>query len=130
MTEARSAIVIGAGFGGLALAIRLQSAGIAKVGGEPASQLVFIRDGSNEQVSLFSIKGDKFYTPRDGTQYDQMVNGHPIAGFVHNGTTHCVVGGKEAEAGAVAVRSRDQGELGPMPVEDFAARLATESVAP
>lgn len=29
MTEARSAIVIGAGFGGLALAIRLQSAGIA-----------------------------------------------------------------------------------------------------
>jgi len=41
-----------------------------------------------------------------------------------------VVGPKEAEAGAVGVRSRDAGELGAMPLGDFAARLAAESRAP
>ena len=37
-----------------------------------------------------------------------------------------VVGGREAEAGTVAVRSRSEGELGAMPLADFTARLATE----
>jgi threonyl-tRNA synthetase len=41
-----------------------------------------------------------------------------------------VVGPKEAEAGAVGVRSRDQGELGAIPLDDFAAQVAKESVPP
>jgi threonyl-tRNA synthetase len=36
-----------------------------------------------------------------------------------------VVGDRELEAGAVAVRSHEEGELGPMPVADFAARVYT-----
>ncbi len=38
-----------------------------------------------------------------------------------------VVGDREQEAGAVAVRSHDQGELGAMPAADFAARVQAES---
>jgi len=41
-----------------------------------------------------------------------------------------VVGPKEAEAGAVGVRSRDAGELGAMPLGELAARLLTESAPP
>jgi threonyl-tRNA synthetase len=37
-----------------------------------------------------------------------------------------VVGDRELEAGAVAVRSHEEGELGAMPVADFAARVASE----
>ena len=36
-----------------------------------------------------------------------------------------VVGDRELEAGAVAVRSHEEGELGAMPVADFAARVYT-----
>ncbi|NSW58670.1 MAG: threonine--tRNA ligase [Armatimonadetes bacterium] len=39
-----------------------------------------------------------------------------------------VVGDKEAEAGAVAVRSREEGDLGPQPLEDAIRRLRTENV--
>ena len=39
-----------------------------------------------------------------------------------------IVGAKEAEAGTVAVRSREAGDLGPQPLADFMARLAEESV--
>jgi threonyl-tRNA synthetase len=38
-----------------------------------------------------------------------------------------VVGDREQEAGAVAVRSHEQGELGAMPAADFAARVRAES---
>jgi threonyl-tRNA synthetase len=39
-----------------------------------------------------------------------------------------VVGDREQEAGAVAVRSHEDGELGAMPVAEFAARVGAESV--
>ena len=42
----------------------------------------------------------------------------------------CVVGAKEAEAGAVGVRSRDRGELGPIKLSDFAKMLVEESHIP
>jgi threonyl-tRNA synthetase len=42
----------------------------------------------------------------------------------------CVVGPKDAEAGAVSVRSREKGELGAMPLEQFAAMLQEEAKAP
>jgi threonyl-tRNA synthetase len=41
-----------------------------------------------------------------------------------------VVGGKEAEAGTVGVRSRDKGELGAMALEELAARIVEEARAP
>jgi len=37
-----------------------------------------------------------------------------------------VIGGKEAEAGTVSVRHRSKGDLGPRPVDQFAADLKTE----
>ena len=41
-----------------------------------------------------------------------------------------VVGGKEAEANTLGVRSRDKGELGPIPVDEFAAKLVEEAKSP
>jgi threonyl-tRNA synthetase len=41
-----------------------------------------------------------------------------------------IVGDREAEAGQVAVRSRDEGDLGPMPLEAFLTRLAGENKPP
>ena len=41
-----------------------------------------------------------------------------------------VIGEKDAEGGTVSVRSRDKGELGAMPFDQFAAMLAEESRAP
>lgn len=41
----------------------------------------------------------------------------------------CVVGGKEAETGAVGVRSRDRGELGAMPVAEFADLVRKEDAS-
>jgi threonyl-tRNA synthetase len=38
-----------------------------------------------------------------------------------------VVGAKEAEAGAVAVRSREKGDEGPVPLEEFVARIKSEA---
>ncbi|HJZ69932.1 MAG TPA: threonine--tRNA ligase, partial [Blastocatellia bacterium] len=38
-----------------------------------------------------------------------------------------VVGAKEAEAGAVAVRSREKGDEGPVPLEEFLARIKSEA---
>ena len=37
-----------------------------------------------------------------------------------------VIGDKEAESGAVAVRSRKDGDLGTMPVDAFAERIVEE----
>jgi threonyl-tRNA synthetase len=42
----------------------------------------------------------------------------------------CVVGPKEAEAGALGVRSRDRGELGAIPLGEFAKMLLEESLPP
>ena len=41
-----------------------------------------------------------------------------------------VVGQKEAESGTVGVRSREEGELGPIALADFTARLLAENTAP
>jgi threonyl-tRNA synthetase len=38
-----------------------------------------------------------------------------------------VVGDREQEAGAVAVRAHEEGELGAMPLAEFAARVSAES---
>ena len=38
-----------------------------------------------------------------------------------------IIGDKEAESGQVAVRSRSEGDLGQMPIEDFIARVTEET---
>jgi len=40
-----------------------------------------------------------------------------------------VVGDREQEADAIAVRSHEEGELGAMPVAEFAARVRAQSAA-
>ena len=40
-----------------------------------------------------------------------------------------VVGGREAEAGVVAVRSRETGDQGTVPLADFVKRVRTETLA-
>lgn len=41
-----------------------------------------------------------------------------------------VVGDREAEAGTVALRHREEGDLGPQPLEEVLARLVKENRAP
>jgi threonyl-tRNA synthetase len=41
-----------------------------------------------------------------------------------------VIGEKDAEGGTVSVRSRDKGELGAMPFDQFVAMLTEESKSP
>ena len=41
-----------------------------------------------------------------------------------------VVGEKDAEGGTVSIRSRDRGELGAMPFDQFATLLGEESKSP
>jgi threonyl-tRNA synthetase len=41
-----------------------------------------------------------------------------------------IIGEKEIENNTVSVRSRDHGDLGSIPLEDFVARLITESRPP
>lgn len=41
-----------------------------------------------------------------------------------------IIGEQELEAGTVSIRSRDEGDLGSMPVEDFVARVVAESALP
>ena len=40
-----------------------------------------------------------------------------------------VIGGREAEAGQVAVRHRKRGDLGPIPLDEFAAIITAEIAA-
>jgi hypothetical protein len=75
---------------------KLASAGMTQIAGVPASELVFTR--GDQSVSLFSVSGARFYATQEGSQYDQVEAGHAIAGFVHKGTVHCVVGQKNVSA--------------------------------
>ena len=71
---------------------KLASAGVAQMSGVSASELVFTR--GDQMVSLFSVSGARFYATQEGSSYEQREDGHAIAGFVHKGAVHCVVGGK------------------------------------
>ena len=84
---------------------------VAKVGATDASQVV-LRKG-NETVSIFSVSGRAYYAGRDGAEYQQVEDGHPIAGFVQKGIVHCVVGSKgskldEADLASLRDAVRDQ----------------------
>jgi len=71
----------------------LKSAGVARISGIRASQLVFAR--GDETASVLSFPGASFYATQEGSEYAQMQAGRPIAGFVYKGAVHCVVVGAE-----------------------------------
>jgi hypothetical protein len=71
-----------------------QGARIASVGTTPASELLFKNKTNGDTVSVFSIPGRAYYATEEGLEYEQVADGHPIAGFVRKGIVHCIVGSK------------------------------------
>ena len=71
-----------------------QGARVATVGTTPASELVFKSKKTGDTVSVFSIPGRAYYATEEGLEYEQVADGHPIAGFVRKGIVHCLVGSK------------------------------------
>ena len=77
---------------------------------------------------LARLKGKSFRVEGDFT-------GDKLGAKIRNARTArhpymIVIGEKDAEAGTVSIRSRDKGELGAMPFDQFAAMLAEESKLP
>jgi hypothetical protein len=71
-----------------------QGARVAQVGTTDASELLFKNKKSGDTVSVFSVPGRAYYATEEGMEYEQVADGHPIAGFVKKGIVHCVVGSK------------------------------------
>jgi threonyl-tRNA synthetase len=70
-----------------------------------------------------------------GFRLDTDYSGDKLGAKIRTARQHrfpymLIVGPKDAEAGTVSVRSRDKGELGAMPLEQFAATLEAESKPP
>ncbi len=70
-----------------------------------------------------------------GFRIDEDLSRDKLGGKIRNARTlrrpyMVVVGPKDVEAGTVAIRSRDKGELPPMPFEEFVAMLTAESNPP
>jgi threonyl-tRNA synthetase len=70
-----------------------------------------------------------------GFRMDADFSGDKLGAKIRNARTlrHpylLIVGPKDAEAGTVSVRSRDKGELGAMPFDQFVAQLESESKPP
>jgi len=70
-----------------------------------------------------------------GFRVEGDFSGDKLGAKIRNarGTRHpymIVIGEKDAEGGTVSVRSRDKGELGAMPFDQFAAMLTEESTPP
>ena len=97
----------------------------------PTQALVLtVSEKSNEYANkvLAELRGR-------GLRVDSDMSGDKLGAKIRNGRAMrapymLVVGPKDAEAGAVSVRSRDKGELGAMPLAQFADMLAGESQPP
>lgn len=76
---------------------KFQGASITKVGDTDASQLIFTRDSETVSVISVSTAGRPYYTPKDGTDYTQTFNEHPLAGVVQGGAVHCIIGSKNSK---------------------------------
>jgi threonyl-tRNA synthetase len=88
----------------------------------------------SDKVDAYALDVQKKLTAR-GLRVDLDSSADKLGAKIRNARLArypylCVVGAKEAEAGAVGVRSRDKGELGPIPLEEFAAKLVEEAKAP
>jgi hypothetical protein len=91
-----------------------QGARVATVGSTPASELVFKNKTSGDTVSVFSIPGRAYYATEEGLEYEQVADGHPIAGFVRKGIVHCLVGSKGSkidEGDLAKIRNQVQKQL-------------------
>jgi hypothetical protein len=71
-----------------------QGARVAAVGTTEASQLLFKNKKNGDTVSVMSLPGRDYYATDEGMEYEQDVDGHPLAGFVKKGIVHCIVGSK------------------------------------
>lgn len=71
-----------------------QGARVASVGTTDAAQLIFKNKKNADTVSVFSVPGQAYYATEEGMEYEQDVDGHPLAGFVRKGIVHCIVGSK------------------------------------
>jgi hypothetical protein len=67
-----------------------RGAAMCPVGRVKVAHVMYARDGA--QLSLFSMPGNICYRACDGTEYDQVVHNHPVAGFVRSGGLYCIVG--------------------------------------
>jgi len=70
-----------------------------------------------------------------GLRVDLDISGDKLGAKIRNARLArypyvCVVGGKEQEARALGVRSREKGELGAIPLDELAAKLIEESKPP
>ena len=70
-----------------------------------------------------------------GFRVDSDFSGDKLGAKIRNARTFrypymIVIGEKDAEAQTVSIRSRDKGEMGAMPVEQFVAMLEAESKPP
>jgi threonyl-tRNA synthetase len=88
----------------------------------------------NNTVDDYAVEVQKKLAAR-GLRVDLDISNDKLGAKIRNARLArypylCVVGTKEAEAGAVGVRSRDKGELGAIAFEEFAARLVEEAKPP
>jgi hypothetical protein len=68
----------------------LREAEVVQVQALPAARCVFSRGGST--LTLLSLPSAAFAGAEEGGAYQTVVDGHPLAGFIHGGGVHCVVG--------------------------------------
>ncbi len=66
-------------------------ASICPVGSFKSAHLMF-KGPHHQAVSVFSLTGAALPSGVDGRAYEADRSGHPIAGFMHDGSFYCVVG--------------------------------------
>jgi hypothetical protein len=71
-----------------------QGARVASIGRTDAAQLLFKNKKNADTVSVFSVPGQDYYATDEGMEYEQDIDGHPLAGFVRKGIVLCIVGSK------------------------------------
>ena len=81
---------------------------------------------ATEVVDLLKKKGLRVDLDISGDKLGAKIRNARLARYPYL----CVVGGKEMEARALGVRSREKGELGALPLDQFADMLVTESKPP
>jgi anti-sigma factor RsiW len=88
---------------------KLEGARVAKIGDRNGAQLVYTRGDETVSVISVSIEGRAYYAPKDGTNYAQTWDGHPLAGVIKGGAVHCVIGSRDSKLSQkVLSRLRDK----------------------
>jgi hypothetical protein len=80
-----------------------KGASTTTVSGTKAAHLLFAR--GNDLLSLFSMPAPPSYNQGASYPYHATIDGHPMAGFVHNGAIYCLVG--SSPSGDITQKSID-----------------------